>query len=87
MELIDGQYVAIGSEGGVRIIDVKQLSVVKTMKGYHQKPINALLSYKQNEIDRPRLIVSSLDGTLACWNADTAVETPTFKFLMFKKGK
>ena len=24
---------------------------------------------------------------MACWNADTAVETPAFKFLMNKKGK
>jgi hypothetical protein len=32
-------------------------------------------------------VASSLDGTMACWNADTALETPAFKFLMLKKGK
>jgi hypothetical protein len=71
----------------VKVIDLKQKAVVKLMKGYHSKTVSALLSYKQNQNDRPRLIASSVDGTLACWNADTALETPAFKFLMSKKGK
>lgn len=71
----------------MKVIDLKQKTVVKVMKGYHQKSITSMLSYKQNQVDRPRLIVSSQDGTLACWNADTALETPAFKFLMSKKGR
>ncbi|CAD8103442.1 unnamed protein product [Paramecium primaurelia] len=86
LEFIDSQYIAVGGEG-VKIIDLKQNLIVKTMKGYHQKGINQMLSYKQNQFDRPRLVASSLDGTMACWNADTANEQPTFKFLMSKKGK
>ena len=55
------------------------------MKGYHTKTINYMISYKQNQINRPRLIISSVDGLLACWNVDT--DGPAFKFLMNKKGK
>ena len=87
-EIINEQYLAVGcSDGSLKIIDLIKKMCVKTMKGYHSKAITSIIAYKQNQQDRPRIIVNSQDGLLACWNVDTNVETPAFKFLMNKKGK
>jgi WD40 repeat protein len=86
LSIIDHQFLAVGcSDGSIKIFDVVNWNFTKTVKGYHVKPINYIIAYKQNQVNRPRVIVSSVDGLLACWNVDT--DGPAFKFLMNKKGK
>lgn len=42
---------------------------IKTVKGYHTKPITWIFAYSQNANDVPRVItVSANDGLMACWN-------------------
>lgn len=77
------------TDGPMKIFDVQQWQLTKTIKGYHSKTVNWILPYKQNESERPRIVASSLDSLMACWNVDLAtatIETPSFKFLM-KKSK
>lgn len=37
------------SDGPMKIFDVQQWAIVKTIKGYHSKTVNWILPYKQNE--------------------------------------
>lgn len=71
----------------MKIFDVQQWAIIKTIKGYHSKTVNWIVPYKQNESERPRIIATSLDSLMACWNVDigqSTIETPSFKFLMKK---
>lgn len=54
------------------------MKFIKVLKGYHNKSINQMISYKQNAYNRARLIVCSIDGLMACWNPDT--DGISFKF-------
>lgn len=77
------------SDGPMKIFDVQQWCIVKTIKGYHSKTVNWILPYKQNESERPRIVAASSDSLMACWNVDlgtATIEAPSFKFLM-KKNK
>lgn len=86
VEIVDTRYIAIGcSDGFVKVFDVVLWNVSKTIKGFHHRTINHLLAYKPYDATKPRLVVSSLDGTMACWNVDS--EAPLFKFNMVKSGK
>jgi len=86
IEIVDSRHVAIGcSDGYVKIFDLVSWTCSKTLRGIHHKTINCLFSYKQPDVPNHRLIVSSLDGTLGCWNPNT--DELLFKFGMLKNGK
>lgn len=86
MEIVDTRHVAIGcSDGYVKLFDLVSWNCPKTFKGIHHKTINNLFAYKQPDVQNHRLIVSSLDGTLGCWNPNA--EDLLFKFSMNKNGK
>lgn len=87
VEQISDEAVCVGaSDGSLKIIDVNHLATIKTIKGYYSKPITWIIAYKQSEYERPRVIAASSDSSMACWNIDSNVETPSFKFLMKKKS-
>ncbi|KRX01519.1 WD40-repeat-containing domain [Pseudocohnilembus persalinus] len=86
-EIIDHQYLTFAcTDGSIKIFDIINWTFAKSMK-WNQRSISKMISHKQNEGNRPRLIVSASDGSLACWNVDTNTDVPAFKFLMTKKGK
>lgn len=62
---------------------------IRTVKGYHVKPISWIFAYSQNYNEMPRVITASdQDGLMACWNIDMILKsppnmemaTPSFKF-------
>jgi WD40 repeat protein len=63
------------SDGPMKIFDIQQWAIIKTIKGYHTKTVNWMLPYKQNENERPRIIAVSGDSLMACWNVDLATAT------------
>lgn len=87
ISIMNHQYLIIGcGDGFIKIFDMISWSMAKTLKGYHTKTITSMISFKQNIMTRPRFIVSSSDGLMACWGVDSE-SAPSFKFLMLKKGK
>ena len=64
------------SDGSFKVIDCKDIYnknaiSVRTIKGYHNKPINWIFAYAQNYNEMPKVITASAqDGTMACWNID-----------------
>lgn len=87
ISIMNHQYLLIGCvDGFIKIFDMVAWTLAKTLKGYHTKSINFIKSYKQNLINRPKFIVSSNDGLMACWTIDLE-NAPAFKFVMQKKGK
>ena len=87
LSIMSHQYLIIGcGEGFIKIFDMSSWTIAKTLKGYHAKSINLMIAFKQNLINRPKFIVSSTDGLMACWSIELE-SSPAFKFLMIKKGK
>ncbi|KAL4511824.1 hypothetical protein ABPG72_012669 [Tetrahymena utriculariae] len=89
IQAIDYQYIAVGcGDGSIKIFDISQWVFSKTMREVHSKAVNFIIPYKQDQSSRPRLIVSSLDGNISCWNVDSNTDIPSFKlYFMNKKGK
>lgn len=87
VEQVSDEAICVGTVDGVlKIVDVREFTVTKTFRGYYSKPITWIVAYKQCENDRPRVIAASLDSTMACWNVDSNLETPSFRFMMKKKS-
>lgn len=87
ISIMSHQYLIIGcGEGFIKIFDMIAWNIAKTLKGYHAKSINSIISFRQNSINRPKFIASSIDGLMGCWGVDLD-SAPAFKFLMLKKGK
>jgi len=67
LEILDNKLIVIGfSDGSIKIYDVVEQNFCKTLRGYHKKDINHIIPYTHDVKDKPRLIVSSKDGLLAC---------------------
>lgn len=50
---------------------------IRTIKGYHIKPITWIFAYSQNYNEMPRVITASdQDGLMACWNIDMILKSP-----------
>lgn len=88
------------NDGSFKVLDNKDFYTknsmsIKTVRGYHTKPISWMIAYCQNENENPRMVTVSVDGLMACWNLDTIlhsnnsaeVASPSFKFMMAKSGK
>ena len=87
IEQVSDEAVCVGTTDGVlKIIDVNHFAVTRTFKGHYSKPITWIVAYKQSENDKPRVIAASSDSTMACWNIDSNLESPSFRFLMKKKS-
>ena len=87
ISILNPQFLVIGcTDGFIKIFDMSIWAMSKTLKGYHAKTVNLLISFKQNLTNKPKFIASSTDGLLACWGPDNE-SSPVFKFLMNKKGR
>ena len=70
------------NDGSFKVLDNKDLysknsMLVRTVKGYHTKPINWIFSYSQNYNEMPRVITASAqDSLMACWNVDMVFNSP-----------
>lgn len=81
------------SDGSFKVLDTKDSQAkgslpIRTVRGYHNKPITWIFAYSQNYNEMPRVITASdQDGMMACWNIDMILKsannefaTPCFKF-------
>jgi hypothetical protein len=70
------------SDGSFKVLDsrdnqAKGSMYIRTVKGYHIKPIAWIFSYSQNYNEMPRVITASdQDGMMACWNVDMILKSP-----------
>ena len=86
LDIIDSQYIAVGcNDGIIKIFDITVWNFTKTLRGYHQKYITHLITYKPKPHLKPLLIAASNDGLMALWNPQT--EIIVCKFGMLYKGK
>lgn len=85
VEVISTRVLAIGCmEGIIKIFDMRSWTTIRTLKGFHTKPISCILVYKINLMAQPSLISASSEGEIACWNIES--ERILFNFTYNKKN-
>ena len=86
VNVLDFNFIAVGcGDGSIKIFNIANWNFIKTLKGYHIKPINFVTVFQDIAGGKGKMIGSSQDGLIACWSSES--EIPICKFLMIKKGK
>ncbi len=81
VELVDARNIAIGfNDGSVKIFDFATWSLSRIFKGLNHRNINYMFPFRNIGEKKARLIVSSIDGTMGCWDVDSGD-------LLFRFGK